>query len=283
MGGRRIGVLCLLLGACSYPTVATPATATPPPTQVATVTATPVAVQPTATAIPTAQPATPTSAPLAAATPVSASLAESSLATAPPVSESRILDIPAHRQEHALSCEAAALKMAMGSLGLDVAETEILARMPRDPTPRSVRADGSVVWGDPDVGFVGKFDGIYARDGYGVYDGPIAQIAASYGFSGTTHSSGINPEELYTAVRQGFPSVVWMPYGRTVKGEGNWATPAGKRIDYVVTEHTVVLAGVDESGVYYADPYTATTEYASYAAFERAMGQLGNRAVVLRT
>jgi hypothetical protein len=34
----------------------------------------------------------------------------------------RVLDIPLHRQEHALSCEVAALEMAMGALGTQVPE-----------------------------------------------------------------------------------------------------------------------------------------------------------------
>ena len=127
-----------------------------------------------------------------------------------------------------------------------------------------------------------RWDGVFARDGYGVYDGPIAELAVSYGFSGTTHAQGVDPEQLYDAVRQGYPSVVWMPNGLTVKGRGAWSTPKGKHIDYVVTEHAVVLAGVDARGVVYADPYTASLEHASFGAFEAAMAELGDRAVTVR-
>jgi uncharacterized protein YvpB len=66
------------------------------------------------------------------------------------------------------------------------------------------------------VGYVGKWDGVYVKDGYGVYDGPIADVARSFGFGGTTHASGADPERLYTAVRQGFPIVMWIPYALSV-------------------------------------------------------------------
>jgi uncharacterized protein YvpB len=132
------------------------------------------------------------------------------------------------------------------------------------------------------VGYVGRWDGVFARDGYGVYDAPIADLARAYGFGDTSHGQGIDPIELYDAVREGFPSVVWVPYALTVKGRGTWTTPVGKRVDYVVTEHAVVLAGVAEDGVQYADPYTATLRRASFEDFESAMNALGSRAVTVR-
>jgi uncharacterized protein YvpB len=199
-----------------------------------------------------------------------------------PLPRSRMLSVPLHRQEHALSCEAAALQMALAALGYITAEDELLAQLARDPTPREVLPDGSVVWGDPDVGFVGNWDGVFARDGYGVYEAPIAELARQAGFGGTTPLRDADPDVLYDAVRAGHPVVVWMPYGRTVKGRGAWVTPAGARVDYVVTEHAVVLAGVGTRGVAYADPYTGTMVEASFAEFESAVAELGTRAVIVR-
>jgi uncharacterized protein YvpB len=225
-------------------------------------------------------------------TPTVAPVARDSQPTMPPqvpvalptalLPTTRVLDVPLHRQEHALSCEAAALEMAMGTLGAQVSEDELLANLARDPTPRTMLANGTVRWGNPDIGYVGQWDGIFARDGYGVYDGPISDLARAYGFEGTSHGQGVDPTELYDALRQGFPSVVWVPYDLTVKGRGAWTTPAGERVDYVVTEHAVVLSGVDEIGVLYADPFTASLRHALFDDFESAMSELGNRAVTVR-
>jgi uncharacterized protein YvpB len=54
-------------------------------------------------------------------------------------------------------------------------------------------------------------------------------------------------------------------------------------VDYVVTEHAVVLAGVGDEGVVFADPYTATLQRMSYARFEAAIGELDDRAVIVRS
>ena len=192
------------------------------------------------------------------------------------------LSVPLHRQEHALSCEVAALKMALGTLGVDVSEDELLTNLARDPTPRNVLADGDVIWGDPDVGFVGDWDGVYGVNGYGVYEGPIADLARAYGFEGSSPLHDADPAELYAAVHAGDPVVVWMPYAGQVRGHGAWTTPAGSEVDYVVTEHAVVLAGVDDDGVVYADPYTATLQRMSHAQFETAIAELDDRAVIVQ-
>jgi uncharacterized protein YvpB len=193
----------------------------------------------------------------------------------------RLLDVPLHRQEHSLSCEAAALQMALGTLGREVAESDLLARLARDPTPRQVQPDGSVEWGDPELGFVGSLDGVFAQDGYGVYEQPIADLARAEGFPGSTPLKEADPEQVYDAVAAGYPVIIWIPYDGDVKGRGAWTTPAGEEIDYVVTEHAVVLAGVDEDGVTYADPYTATFQHMPFDRFQAAMAELGNRAVIV--
>src|SRR3989338_5575168 len=61
------------------------------------------------------------------------------------------LDVPFHKQEHALSCEIATLKMALNYHGQMVAESELLNDLSFDTAaPRS----SDNVWGNPDKGFV---------------------------------------------------------------------------------------------------------------------------------
>ncbi|MBV9134339.1 MAG: C39 family peptidase [Chloroflexi bacterium] len=193
-----------------------------------------------------------------------------------------LLDVPLHRQAHALSCEAAALQMALATIGIQVTEDDLLQQLARDGTPRTVQPDGSVIWGDPDVGFVGNWDGAFGVDGYGVYERPIADLAKAQGAAGSVAERRVDPADLYQAVREGAPVVVWMPYAGEVHGRGSWITPAGAEVDYVVTEHAVVLAGLDDNGVTFADPYTATLQRMRYDQFEAALAELGNRAVIVR-
>src|SRR5947199_4586702 len=109
-----------------------------------------------------------------------------------------------HLRGQWLSVEFAALQMELGAFGAAVSEDDLLAILERDPTPRSVLADGSVVWGDPDVGFVGSVDGTFGVDGYGVYEGPIAELARAEGFEGSIALHGVDPAALYAAVRAGY-------------------------------------------------------------------------------
>lgn len=169
--------------------------------------------------------------------------------------------------------------MALGALGPELTEQEILDRLARDPTLRQTLADGTVVWGDPDIGFVGAFDGVFARDGYGVYDGPIADVAVSLGLGGTSHAQNVKPQDVYAAVGADVPVLVWVPYAMTVRGRGQWLTPDGKPVPYVLTEHCVVVAGLNDSGITYADPFDARFKTSDYATFEAAFAEIENRAV----
>ena len=223
-----------------------------------------------------------TKTPVAASTPAHTSaIAVPTVAPSSTPASKIVLKVPIYHQQHALSCEAASLRMALATFGVQMPENDLLAALARDPTPRKVIGD-TVQWGDPDVGFVGSWDGVYLKDGYGVYEKPIADLAMSYGFETTKYGKNVDPKQLYESVREGYPSVVWMPYDMVVKGRGSWVTPAGKKIPYVVTEHAVVLAGIDERGVYYADPMKPDLQFATFSAFEKAIAELDGRFVTVR-
>ncbi len=250
------------------PVAAAPARKTPVPTATAT-----------RKEVPTANP---TKASTPVLTPTARPVATVPVAPTSTPAAKMVLKVPVYRQEHALSCEAASLRMALATFGLQLSEDKLLATLAKDPTPRKASGDSIVQWGDPDVGFVGAWDGKFLQDGYGVYEKPIAELAMAQGYEAVRYGKNVDPKELYAAVREGFPSIVWMPYDLAVKGRGSWVTPASKRIPYVVTEHAVVLAGIDPDGVYYADPMKPVLQYAPFAAFEKAIAELDSRYVTVR-
>jgi len=152
-----------------------------------------------------------------------------------------ILKLPVtyHRQEHALSCEIAALKMALGSQGVDVSETELINKIAVDPTPRQKN-----LWGDPNLGFVGDIDGKMMGNGYGVYAAPIAELAKKYRYSEVLQQP--TEGDLIAHIEAGRPVIVWGYFGQ---GKIiSWMTPAGKRIDGVNGEHARILSGYIGSG-----------------------------------
>jgi len=188
------------------------------------------------------------------------------------------LDVPFHRQEHALSCEVAALKMVLDYYGVAVSEAELIAALPfatREPRGKNN------VWGDPDVGFVGDINGISPTTGYGVYTAPIAALAAKYRAARVL--SGATMTKVLQEVAGGHPVIVWgtLSSGR----DTSWVTPEGKRIKAIVGEHTRVAVGFTGSlqepdGVLLLDPiYGAITM--TKKKFSSNWGLLGNKAVVV--
>src|ERR671936_1481492 len=77
-------------------------------------------------------------------------------------------------QTHKLSCEAAALQMALSHEGVNVSQDDVLALIPVDKRSPESDADG-MHWGNPFTTFVGDVDGSEVDgSGYGTYFPTIA-------------------------------------------------------------------------------------------------------------
>ncbi len=144
------------------------------------------------------------------------------------------LELKFNRQEHSLSCEAAALRMVLNYHGIDVSEAEVIEKLPFDPTPRSGN-----VWGDPHTGFVGSIDGKSMVDGYGVYWEPLAVTASNWKQVKIIKNGTV--EDLVKYISNGRPVIVWGYLGRGQKV--SWFTPEGKQIFAINGEHTRVVYG----------------------------------------
>jgi uncharacterized protein YvpB len=144
------------------------------------------------------------------------------------------LNVPYHRQEHALSCEIASLKMALGAVGINLPESELIAALPVDRTPRQ-----NGTWGNPYQAFVGDIDGKMLQTGYGVYWDPIARVGQRYRRTEVIRNGGL-PELVYH-LNQGRPVIVWGFYGRGERAD--WRAPDGGLVRAVNGEHARVLIG----------------------------------------
>jgi uncharacterized protein YvpB len=145
-----------------------------------------------------------------------------------------ILNIPVDYQDRALSCEAAATKMALNYKGANVSEDSIMNYVGYDPTVRSGN-----VWGDPYSAFVGSIDGSQDSTGYGVYWGPIA-AAANHFRQASAFSSG-TVQKLAQELDAGNPIVIWGTIGNATKD--SWQTPAGTTISGWKGEHARTVVG----------------------------------------
>jgi uncharacterized protein YvpB len=199
----------------------------------------------------------------------------------------RVLDVGWQHQAHNLTCEAAALRMALSYYGISVDELTLLAYMTRDARVATFDAQGRLVkWGDPAQGFVGNPDGRIERyTGYGVYYQPISLAAMLAGANVVEAGSGlygsaVPPADVYNALLDGHPVVAWISNTYHRVPLARYVAYDGASVGYTLTEHAVTLIGVRPDAVLINDPWFGRAWHAK-AQFESAYSTFDGMAVVL--
>ena len=201
-----------------------------------------------------------------------------------------VLDIAMDYQDHPLSCEAAALKMALAKEGVQAGEDRLLELMGRDDRPAVVDSGGRLLrWGNPNTSYVGDPDGkLTSYTGYGVYAGPVAAAAAAAGGKvlawGTNlppdRGMGISAAAVYQALLEGHPVVAWISNTYHDVQLGTYTAFDGSTVWYTLTEHAVTLIGVRPDAVLINDPWFGQAWHTK-AQFESAYHAFEEMAVVL--
>ena len=199
----------------------------------------------------------------------------------------RVMDIAWHHQEHNVTCEAAALKMALSFYRQNVDELTLLDYMTIDRRPAVFDAAGRLqAWGDPAQGFVGDPDGHIERyTGYGVYFQPVARAAQSAGVTVVEAGSGlygnaVPASDLYAWLLRGHPAVVWISNTYHQVSLRRYAAYDGASVAYTLTEHAVTLIGVRPDAVLIDDPWFGRAWHPK-AQFESGYATFAGMAVVL--
>lgn len=187
------------------------------------------------------------------------------------------LNVPAYLQQHALSCEVAALRMALAFYGVKVSEETLLDKVGVDNTPYK---DG--VWGNPHEKFVGNVDGKQLVSGYGVYWNPIARVANEY--RPAEAFSGWSISQLTAELKANHPVVIWVYVRSGVPV--TWKTTSGQEIFAIRDEHSVTVVGFvgptdDPTQIIVNDPLVGRA-YWSRAMFERKWNSFGRSGVAVR-
>jgi uncharacterized protein YvpB len=199
----------------------------------------------------------------------------------PAASESRLLNVPVYYQAYVLSCEEAALRMALAYEGIQATDAQILALIGIDWSAATYDSSG-LRWGDPYTSFVGNPNGseVYLS-GYGTYYPNIARAAAALGGNVLRAGEGIAPADLYTAVLAGHPVVAWVTYQWVSAQRSDYVAFDGRTIPYAgPVEHAVAVVGVTSTSVYINDPDFGQYQV-SKAVFEAAYATYNQMAVVL--
>jgi uncharacterized protein YvpB len=208
------------------------------------------------------------------------------------IQQSVSLNVIFSKQDYSLSCEVASLQMALAYKGIVVSEDELLSQIPKTgPFVKEFQPDGTFVWGDPDIGFVGDANGkwkgangLVDGTGWGVNYGPIANLTQSYRESSYGKRGG-NSQDLRSELNAGNPVIIWEQSDKTIKEEVYYKTETGKDIKFI-QDHVVLITGYRVSkkhGFVYTikDPFYGETIW-SEARLNRYWSRYNNDMVVVK-
>ncbi|MFN2462597.1 MAG: C39 family peptidase [Candidatus Dormibacteria bacterium] len=206
----------------------------------------------------------------------------------PPPPGAFILDVPYFAQIYSLSCEEASLQMALAYEGITTNQDAILNTIGVDSRAPQLDSNGNVVhWGDPYTSFVGDPNGYRegaqygSRSGYGTYDTAISRAATSLGGHVLRSDERVSPADLYAAIKQRHPSVVWVAWQYSPHATTTYQAWDGRVVMYGAPwEHAVTLVGISDASVLINDPH-AGRQWISRATFEAAYAMFDQMAVIL--
>ncbi len=187
--------------------------------------------------------------------------------------------VPLFKQVFRNNCETASLSMLLAAAGVRVDQRKLQRQLPRSgPLDPIVSANGTWIWGAPDEGFVGRVEGRGRAGGFGVYQGPIRQLAARYGVR-LLDLSRSDVGAVVSRLRQERPVMSWIglsegPYRR-------WRTPTGRPISVNFGEHAVVLTGISNGMILVNDPLNGKRLQWSVDEYAAKWRLLGRRALGL--
>ena len=151
------------------------------------------------------------------------------------------LDIPFFRQQHAATCTAASLRMALAYRGVGADEIGLVNAMGYNP--RSIdKSTDPPVWDDPQTMFVGSINGsITGGTGAGPDAPPVAKAARAYGRNASA-VTGIDAGWIAQQLYNGNPVIMFGAFSRT--GTITWKTPSGDTRIMNLTGHATTVTGV---------------------------------------
>lgn len=210
-----------------------------------------------------------------------------------------------------LSCEATSLRVALTKFGVSATESEIMTHVTYDTPLVKECSDGSpvkrrstdssyykkyycetgnLVWGNPDVGFVGNINGSMLGTGWGVNPGPVTTAAKIYR-PDSYNATGVPYTQLITEIQKGNPVLFWFADATKTKNRGySWVDKNGIPV-FGVWNHvrTAVGYGYDKRNgkllnIYFYDPSRISpgVKRVSIDSFKSQYKSFGYKAVVVK-
>lgn len=190
--------------------------------------------------------------------------------------------IPYDAQVYELSCEEAALQMALAPEGISVSQAQVLAADGVNSAAGYV-SGGILHWGDPYQYFVGDVNGSEVNyTGYGTYDTTIVKAANDFGGEVIQSGQGVSASTVYAAVLAGHPVVAWVSFDYVYHTPGSMLAWDGR---YVIwsgpIEHALTVVGVNGSSVLVYNPWFGI-QWISRNTFQQSYATYDDMAVILQ-
>ena len=191
--------------------------------------------------------------------------------------EYMIKNFPTYNQfpNYPNGCESVALYLMLKYHKVDVTVESIVEKLKKGDAP--FRSNGTLYGGDPEVEFVGD---PRLKSGYGVYEGPILDVAEHFK-SGMKNITGSSLNEVLSIVAKDIPVQVWASINlRNTYVCAKWqSTSTDRIIEWKCGLHSLVIIGYTYDKIITSDPYTGSIEYYSKTQFEKMYNTYGKRAI----
>lgn len=180
-------------------------------------------------------------------------------------------------------CEVTSLAMIFKHYGENVSNLKLAEEIKKDNTPYSIDEKGRINYGNPYEGFVGNMYDLN-QNGYGVYHGPIYELANNYFKDCAIDITGCEFEDLLQFLSDEVP--VWVVVNSTYKALEEryfeiWHTPTGI-VKITKKMHSVVITGYDDKWLYINDPLKPIKNMkVNKNEFKKAWEQMGNQGIVI--
>lgn len=186
------------------------------------------------------------------------------------------ISTPVVQQQFQNNCETAALSMLLASRGRPRDQVSLQREVRQDgPLDPRTGAEGEMVWGDPEVGYVGRVDGGGTAGGFGVYEQPILALARRW--TDPVDLSGQPASAIYDQLLEGRAVLAWI--GLQDGPYETWSTPNGGEVTVNYGEHTVLLVGIQGDRLLVNDPLDGQRKWWTKEEFELMYERLDRRAI----
>lgn len=180
-------------------------------------------------------------------------------------------------------CEVTSLAMLFKYHSKNISKLNLAKEVKRDTTPYSKDEKGRIHYGNPYEGFVGDMYNL-KNNGYGVYHGPIYELANKYFINSAIDITGCEFKDLLQFLSDENP--IWVVINSTYKPLEEtyfemWHTPTGI-VKVTNKMHAVVITGYDQNWMYINDPLRPNKNIkVNKEDFKQTWEQMGNQGVVI--